>query len=227
MARVTGSKRQLLADDVLGSEGSVCGDSHAAPKRRRTYEQVSSADLDLDEQMPLSTAEVEQGFETPLTNQSGTAAWLASPFSTAGTPISPLQLPPPSASGSYGTVLPQTASGWSAVSPPLQPPQHQARAGSVFRFQPSATGSSAFQHSANASSASSDHSMTNVQATAVSTPFPALQRSNSAPDLHMLVDAGTFWRVPQHMVQPPSDPYGSSTAGALVPYKGPEGGMLF
>jgi hypothetical protein len=56
-------------------------------------------------------------------------------------------------------------------------------------------------------------------------PGPPLQRSNSAPDLRVLL-AGPLNPIPQAAMQGGSAfPFGglsSSTAGALVPYKAPE-----
>ncbi|KAK9906614.1 hypothetical protein WJX75_004980 [Coccomyxa subellipsoidea] len=58
-------------------------------------------------------------------------------------------------------------------------------------------------------------------------PSLTLNRSNSAPDLRVLL-SGPFNAVPQGVLHPQPPPCGgSSTASALIPYKAPEGSMLY
>ncbi|CAL8462400.1 g1933 [Coccomyxa elongata] len=146
-------------------------------------------------------------------------------------PLSPLH-PSSSIAGSSCGFTYATDSAASPQPSTSGPPQ---TAWNMSEQQPAASFASgeSFQHSSAgeqnevAMQAQTPHSQVHQASRFAFQPGLALNRSNSAPDLRVLL-AGPVNAVPQAVLLQQPQPFGgSSTAFALVPYKAPEGSMLF
>ncbi|KAK9845363.1 hypothetical protein WJX81_004438 [Elliptochloris bilobata] len=117
--------------------------------------------------------------------------------------------------------------GSSQVTEPLYGSDKRLRKEEPVHHAPSVPGSEASEATMQASTPLSQGGWLQQQGGWLQQQGGGLQRSNSAPDLRVLLAAPLqpLLSIPPAFVPPQ---YASaSTAGALVPYKAPEGNMLF
>ncbi|CAK0751636.1 hypothetical protein CVIRNUC_002083 [Coccomyxa viridis] len=221
---VSGHKRKAIGDPCtvhLETSGSTAAtafaDLQGFQKRRHTnqglhdnltsaHEQQSNAQAQIFLSPPHGM--VGYGMETPLhrsssRNEGSSLSGYGTAFDVGGSP-------------QISTATARSR-GWSS---------EYAPAGSFVSSDSHPQSSVSDQHEV-AMHAETPHSQAQEGRGAFSFQPQGLQRSNSEPNMRLML-ASPLSSMPQLVFQPALPAFGSSTtAGALVPYKAPEGSMLF